>query len=335
MILLTEWAKENIFPLWTLKRATLTLRSGIVISIKRPSSLETAYTNSFVCLLAQLALLPLGKLMDKAFQSLKWKDVVIAYFDDICIYTTSIDEHLDVLNQSMSILENYGFKIEINKRQFVQTQIKFLGYIVSNKGKLPDPERSAAVDNYPDTLRTLQDLRRFLGFASYFRKFIKGFAEIARLLSQLLQKKTHSKQTVRIDIPSEWTSDHTEAVHKLKIHLKSPPILAHFDPDKETHVYVDASPKYLGAFITQKHECEEFVVEYASRVTSETEAKLHSNMLECIALHWTLTETFCIYAYCLHAVHVSTDNYSASLWPVHSKWTENLLAWFSTSKSFP
>lgn len=99
--------------------------------------------------------------MDEVFADPKWKHATMVYFDDIYIYTYMIDEHLDVLDQSLSVLGTYGFKIETNKCQFLQTQIKFLTYLVSHGGKLPDPGRSAAVDKYPNAFNTVKPLRSF------------------------------------------------------------------------------------------------------------------------------------------------------------------------------
>lgn len=90
-------------------------------------------------------------------------------------------------------------------------------------------------------------------------------------------------------------------------------MFAYFDPDKEMQIYVDASAKRLGVFIAHRHNGKEHVVEYASRITSDIEEKLHSNMLECITLHWALTDKFRAYAYGLPVAHVWRDNYSASL----------------------
>lgn len=80
--------------------------------------------------------------INKAFDLLKWTDVAVVYSGDVCFYTFTVDEHLDVLDQSLPMLEKYGFRIEINKCQSLQIQIKYLGYTVSHEGKIPDCETS-------------------------------------------------------------------------------------------------------------------------------------------------------------------------------------------------
>lgn len=118
-------------------------------------------------------------------------------------------------------------------------------------------------------------LRQFLGLASYFRKFIQGFAAIARPLTTLTKKT----------VEWQWGPDQEQAIARLKDILTADPVLAIYHPEKETQVHTDASKFGLGAVLLQKQANGEIkVVAYASRQTTAAEQKYHSFELEALAV---------------------------------------------------
>ena len=103
----------------------------------------------------------------------------MVYLDDIIIFSRTVDEHFQRLTDVLRRLKEAGLKIKPNKCQLMRRSVQYLGYVVSENGMEVDPAKTSCVNNWP--VPTDQErLRQFLGFASYYRKFIKNFAQIAR-----------------------------------------------------------------------------------------------------------------------------------------------------------
>lgn len=241
--------------------------------------------------------------VDEAIAEGKRKGDATAYIDNIAFHTKGIDMHLDALTIGLAQLKDYGFKFEFDRCHFLVKEIKFLGYLVTATGKKPDPARTAVIDRYK-SLRTWKEVRSFLGFTGHFRKYIRDYSKISKPLQDLVKK----------DVPFCWTKECDEAVEQLKIKIKSPPILAHFDPELKTRVDTDASQVALGAALLQQASDKGWrIVELASRKLAKDEEKLHSTELEGAAVHWALAICFRGYLSVLPTFEVWTDNWSVSL----------------------
>ena len=164
------------------------------------------------------------------------------------------------------------------KYYFFKKELAFLGHVISERGIHPDPDKIAAVNNQPAP-SNLRELRQFLGLASYYRKFVEGFAKIAAPLNQLMKKETSY----------EWKSQHQEAFEYLKKRLVTTPILVHPDFNKPFTVMTDASALGLGAVLSQKDDNgKEVVIRYASRRTNDAERSYSATNLECLAVVWAV-----------------------------------------------
>ena len=105
---------------------------------------------------------------------------------------------LDRLKGVLSRLARFGLVIKPSKCKFGVRQAKFLGFLVNEHGVAVDPEKVTAIMDYPPPV-SVGLLRRFLGMASYLRRFVKYFAQIARPLSDLLKGQTDSKRSTEND----------------------------------------------------------------------------------------------------------------------------------------
>uniref|UniRef100_A0A3B3HUY0 Gypsy retrotransposon integrase-like protein 1 n=1 Tax=Oryzias latipes TaxID=8090 RepID=A0A3B3HUY0_ORYLA len=196
------------------------------------------------------------------------------------------------LDEVFGRLWQHGLKLRPDKCRLFQQEVKFLGHIVDRSGVRPDPEKVKAVQDWPIP-STIKGVRAFLGLAGYYRRFVAGFANIARPLNSLLVGIPATKRsgTQRI----VWTPDCKASFDALKEALTQAPILAYADFNKPFVVYTDASHHGLGAVLAQVQEGRERVIAYASRSLHPSErndANYSSFKLELLALKWAITEKF-------------------------------------------
>ncbi|GBG65254.1 hypothetical protein CBR_g50296 [Chara braunii] len=179
---------------------------------------------------------------------------VIVYMDDILVYSKTYHGHAQHIAWTLSALRDVGFKIALEKSEFFLSEISFLGYVVTRGGLQPDSRKVAAVREAP-VPTSLTQVRAFLGLASYYRRFIKGFAAIARPLTNLLRK----------DQPLSWDAECQQAFATLKDALATAPILIRPDPSKQFIPITDWQPEAISAILAKKgNDGREHVIEYAA-----------------------------------------------------------------------
>ena len=111
-------------------------------------------------------------------------DWCIIYLDDIIIFSKTPDDHITRLRAVFEKLAKAGLKLKPSKCEFFRSSLKYLGHIVSKDGIATDPRKIEAIQKWPQP-KTVTDVRSFTGFTNYYRKFIKGYAKIARPLHEL------------------------------------------------------------------------------------------------------------------------------------------------------
>jgi hypothetical protein len=221
---------------------------------------------------------------------------VILYMDDVLVATGTLEEHLDILKDVFILAADHGLEFRLDKCYFLQDQIRYLGYLVSSAGIRPNPENVDCVKKFPVPTCS-KDVQRFLGLASYFRRFIPSFSIKARVLYDLIRKNAAFK----------FGDDELVAFETLKDSLVDAPLLAIYSPLLETELHCDASSKGFGAILLQKQDDGKFrPVRYLSKRTTESESKLHSYELELLAIVYAV-EKFHVY---LHGLRfkVVTDS---------------------------
>ncbi|WVZ16528.1 hypothetical protein V8G54_009510 [Vigna mungo] len=155
---------------------------------------------------------------------------VIVFFDDILVFSADFDQHLTHLHQVFEILASNSFFLQPYKCSFFQTQIAYLGHIVSNGGVSPDPGKIKAMVKWPVPTCT-KGLRGFLGLTA-----------IAQPLTDLLKKGQF-----------QWSTHAQKAFDSLKSAMTSITVLALPDFDKTFYVQTDASGTAMGAVLTQEN----------------------------------------------------------------------------------
>ena len=154
------------------------------------------------------------------------------------IFSRSIEEHWDHLNIALERLRRAKLYGRLHKCEFLKDKVDYLGFEVSAEGIHASPEKVKAVLNWPRP-QSVHDVRSFLGLASYYRKFIKGFLQLAKPMTDL----TKDKVTWR------WGDAEANSFKALKVAMATAPILRLPDFDKQFVVTTDASDVAVGAIL--------------------------------------------------------------------------------------
>ena len=124
--------------------------------------------------------------MEMVLAGLHWTTCLV-YLDDIIIFSTTVEQHLSRLRDVLARLKKAGLKLKPSKCHILKKCVHYLGHIVSADGVNVDDDKIKCIVEWPTPVN-LEELRRILGIASYYRKFIKGFAHIAAPLHALTEK---------------------------------------------------------------------------------------------------------------------------------------------------
>jgi len=200
-------------------------------------------------------------------------DICLVYLDDVIVFGKNYEEHQQRLESVLSRLEKANLKLKPSKCCLYQRKVSFLGHIVSKDGVSCDPEKVAAVRDW-QTPTCISDVRSFCGLASYYRAFIKGFADLARPLHELTKKGARF----------EWTVSQQHAFDALKSSLTSAPILASPRDEGLYYLDTDSSNVALGAVLQQEQDGQIRVIAYASRSLSDAESNYCTTRKELLAV---------------------------------------------------
>ncbi len=156
----------------------------------------------------------------------------LVYLDDVV--GSTVEELLQRLSIVFEKLRGIGLKISPKKCQLFQKEVRHLGFQILEKGLAADPEKTNAIATWP-VPKDAHEVRSFLGLCSYYRWFVKGFAQITKTLNQLTEFQT----------ALQWTNECQKAFEDLKKKLCNPLILAFPDPKKQFILDTDASQEAI------------------------------------------------------------------------------------------
>ncbi|KAK3572801.1 hypothetical protein QTP86_007406 [Hemibagrus guttatus] len=168
---------------------------------------------------------------------------VIAYIDDILVYSASFEEHVHHVWEVLSRLLKNCLFVKPEKCEYHRHTVTFLGYVISPRGVKMDQSKVQAVTGWPEPT-TVKDLQRFLGFANFYCRFIRNYSSIASPLTSLLKGKPRKLA---------WGALSQEVFATLKRSFNIAPILRHPDPNRPFVLEVDASSCGVGTVLSQRH----------------------------------------------------------------------------------
>ncbi|KAL2086105.1 hypothetical protein ACEWY4_017164 [Coilia grayii] len=167
---------------------------------------------------------------------------VLVFIDDILIYSRNVAEHRHHVSLVLRKLREHHLFLKAEKCVFHKHQVQFLGYHISPQGVKMDQGKVDAVLNWP-TPTTIKELQRLLGFANFYRRFIRNYSMLIAPLTNLLRAKPKTLQ---------WSTEADQALANLKVSFSSAPLLTLPNPTKPFIVEVDASTTGAGAVLSQE-----------------------------------------------------------------------------------
>ena len=265
--------------------STLDLQNGYWQLLMHPDDIEkTAFSPGPGMGLYQFNRMPFGltgapgsfqRLMDKIMRGLPF---VSTFIDDILVHSPDAETHADHLRQVFQRLADADLTVRGCKCRIGLSQVPYTGNVFTGAGMIPDDSKVKAVQEWPRPTQ-VSEVRQFLGLASYYRRYIENFSDIAAPLTHLTQK----------GVPFIWNKNCEDAFCGLKTRLTQAPVLAYPKLGPEASPFIletDASAVGLGAVLEQDKR----VIAYASRTLTKSEQHYSVIQKECLAIVYALKQ---------------------------------------------
>ncbi|KAH9722467.1 Endonuclease [Citrus sinensis] len=308
--LFDQLGKARYFP-------KLDLRSGYYqVRIAKGDEPKTACTTRYGSF--EFLVMPFGltnapatfcTLMNKVLQPFLDRFVVV-YLDDIVVYSTTLEDHAQHLQQVLQVLRDNELFLKLEKCSFAQQEVEFLGYkIAGGKIMMENDKVKAILDWEPPS--KVPELRSFLGLVNYYRRFIKGYSAKAAPLTDMLKKNR----------TWHWSEECQRAFEELKKAISEEPVLALPDHTKPFEVQTDALDFAIGGVLMQ----EGHPIAFESRKLNNTERRYTVQEKEMTAIIHCLR----VWRHYLLGSHftIMTDNVATSYFQTQKKLSPKQARW--------
>jgi hypothetical protein len=301
-----------------------------LIRIRAGDEWKTAFRTPFG--LFEYLVMPFGlcnapatfqKLMNFVFRDMDGICLCV-YLDDILIFTTTWEEHVRALRTVLTRLRTHRLFCKLSKCHFFVSSVTFLGYRISSDGVSMDPEKIAAIVQWP-LPRNAKEVASFVGLANFYRNFVKNFSTIARALHDAIRSKEPFRLTD--DIRTAWSA--------VKDAITSDLVMRHFDPNDVSFVETDASDYALGAVFSQQ-DSNNVVrpVAFISRKLTDAEINYPTHDKELLAIVWALNTWRHYLLGCHVEINVVTDHRALEWFTVKRLLSRRQARWSDELKDF-
>lgn len=214
----------------------------------------------------------LCRLVEECF-NIETEPEIFVYLDDFIIVSETFERHTDLIRIAANKLKEIGLAIGLNKSNFCMKKLKFVGHVIDDKGVAIDSSRAQAIQNYKEP-KSISQVRSFLGLASWFRKFINNYSDIATPLIDLTKK----------DVKFVWNMEQKQAFESLKVALATAPVLAY--PDYKLPFLIETKSSEIGicAILSQVQSNESKPISFMSAKLNDAQKKFHPIERECLAV---------------------------------------------------
>ena len=265
---------------------------------------------------------PFQRLMNKVFSG-TIGDFILVYLDDILVFSRTIEEHWEHLRQALQRLCEAKLYGRLHKCEFLKDKVDYLGFENSSQGVHASPYKVRAVVEWPRP-KDVHDVRSFLGLASYYRKFIRGFSEIARPLTDL----------TRAAKEFNWKEPQQSAFIRLKMALATAPILLLPDFELPFVITTDASEAAVGAILEQNQGRGLQPVAFASRKLNSTEMSYSAYERELLGIVWALGQWRHYIEQSPHKVVIQTDHAPLRFLPNQTSVNTRVWKWIDVMQGY-
>ena len=167
---------------------------------------------------------------------------VIFNVDDLLIFSTTEEEHLEHLRLVFEKFQQSGLKLKFKKCALCKSQLKHLGHLITTEGIKPLQDKVDAILRLQPA-STVMEVKHIIGIANYYKKFLPLLSKLIRPLHCLTRK----------NVPFEWTTDCQNSLDCLKHTVMLAPVLIYPEPSKPYILYTDSSKYTWAGILTQTH----------------------------------------------------------------------------------
>ncbi len=166
---------------------------------------------------------------------------VIVYLDDVLVFLCNPSQHDKHVQEVLKALLKAGFYAKLSKCLFSVTRISFLGFILTDKGVEMEEDRISTILDWPEP-ESVREVQSFLGFANFYRRFVKGFSRIAHPLTETTKREAQrTKKDLALRKKDFLTPEARRSFQELVATFTTSPFLVHFDAKRPIKLETNAS----------------------------------------------------------------------------------------------
>ena len=244
------------------------------------------------------------RLMEMVLADIVWKHCLV-YLDDVIAFGRSFEECLTSLRECFLRFRAYNLKLKPSKCEFFRDKVEYLGHEVGAEGLRPSKSKVQALHDWKIPT-DLTGVKSFLGFTSFYRRYIENYSAIAKPLTEMT-KGPKGKPWVPLG------AEQIKAFELLIAALSKRVLLHHVRDDSEFYLTTDASNYAIGAALEQIHDKERVPIAFASKTLPESRTHYCATKKELYAIVYFMR--YFVGFYRGQKVNIETDHYALQwLW---------------------